>query len=663
MAAKCRLNDGSKYAEAQVRSIWNMALLCGVFFVTLAFGQSVEPQSPDIAESEAEQVSESASTTPSTSSSEETTKAEEPEHALSDEQADAAVSEESDEETQSTEETALLEQPSEASAETQSSEETALSDDGCEEGEDCEEPASGGAEELEGEVAQEDGSEGELLASEEEALEGEDEESTSAPKTAGVRLGVLRLESLTGHDGLASELTEAMALKLGKLGLYTLVLPEDIDSALSEKNMRMPSRCREPKCIHDVGRNLGLDRMIWGTVDRNGSRFGVRLTLIDISTSAPIESVNIQGDQGVSAEDVLSHAIDRIHGNAGEADVSKYFGPPMSNLRELMWSAAAVQVTGLFYSVLNYGTGSGRTDGIVYVPYRKEKLSGIVASADQIPIFARPAALANAYVAASDDAYGVLYNPAGLAWVAQREAAAAYQYRFGMDLIAATYVNKAARDLGFGHALLLSTDRDGIMTEMYFISAVGYKLNNTPIGPLSFGATLKTISNSVKALSLDSPKGASIGAGLDLGLMWEMSDRIRYGMLFRGVPAVNRWKNRATSSEYYEAHPATLTMGGSYRASYSSFFIAEGQIPLYEDQPWIMAGGIEYEFFRMIALRVGLQREILNEESDWWKITGGTGFKFGTEPIWGKSVALDMAYEYNTLHLFPVINASLRVGF
>jgi long-subunit fatty acid transport protein len=171
------------------------------------------------------------------------------------------------------------------------------------------------------------------------------------------------------------------------------------------------------------------------------------------------------------------------------------------------------------------------------------------------------------------------------------------------------------------------------------------------------------ISNSVKALSPDSPKGQSIGAGLDLGFMWEMSDRIRYGLLFRGVPAINSWKNRATEAHYYEAHPTTLTMGGSYRASYSSFFVAEGQIPLYEDQPWIMAGGIEYEFFRMIALRVGLQREILDEESNWWKITGGAGFRFDTEPIWGKSLNLDVSYEYNTLHLFPVINVSLRLGF
>ena len=643
-----------------MRSIWNTALLCGVFFVTLAFGQSAESDnSPAAAESavEAQQAAE-----PPASSSDETAKAEE--SVSSDEQPDTAVSEESGEESSGDDvKESVASKDSDEDEDSAVSEETALSDDEgeCEEGEECEKLASEDAEKA---AAEEDDDMEELLAAEDEdAVEDEDAAYAAAVrKTAGVMLGVLRLESLTGHDDIASGLMETMALKLEELGLYTLVLPDEIEAALNEKNIRMPGRCREPKCVHDIAKAAGVNRIIYGTVDKNGSRIGVRLTLLDVSINAPIESVNIQGDQGIRAEDVLAQAILLVHGHAGDEELAKYFGPPLSNLRELMWSAAAVQTTGLFYSLLNYGARSGnKIDG--YMGHSKEKLSGIAASADQIPLFARPAALANAYVAASDDAYGVLYNPAGMAWVAQREAAAAYQQRFGVDLIAATYVNKATRDLGFGHALLLSTDSDGMMTELYFISAVGYKLNNTPIGPVSFGATFKTISNSVKALSPDSPRGQSIGAGLDLGFMWEMSDRIRYGLLFRGVPAINSWKNRATEDHYYEAHPATLTMGGSYRSSYSSFFIAEGQIPLYRDQPWIMAGGIEYEFFRTITTRVGLQREILDDEANWWKITAGTGFKFNTEPIWGKSLNLDAAYEYNTLHLFPVLNVSLRMGF
>jgi hypothetical protein len=279
-------------------------------------------------------------------------------------------------------------------------------------------------------------------------------------------------------------------------------------------------------------------------------------------------------------------------------------------------------------------------------------------------LFARPAALANAYTAVSDDAYGVLYNPAGMPYVKNREVVAGYQYRLGMDIMAISYANKAMRDLGFGEAILLTTDRDGAMTEMCFVTAVGYKFNQGYLlGPVSVGAAVKLIGNTVSKLSPDSPYGQSYGAGLDVGLMWELSPDIRYGLLFRDIPAVNKWKNRYTGSQYSEANPPTLQMGGSYSADYNVFLTADGQIPLYADQPWMMAGGIEYEFFRMLALRIGLQREILNEDADWWKITCGAGFKFDTGTKWGKEMALDVSYEYNTMELFHVVNVSVRAGF
>jgi len=482
-----------------------------------------------------------------------------------------------------------------------------------------------------------------------------------------VKLGVLYLESLTGHDKLASEMTGVMAGKLDSLELYEIYLPDDIDKALANAKIRKPGNCRDPKCVQSIAKTLGLERMIYGTVDMNGARCGVDIVLIGVSQARPIESVSIQGADGVPAQYVIQSALDRIHGYESKADVTKYFGPEVDNVKEFMWSSIAVQGAGVFYSLINYGLGgSGSTDDIELVggAYEKETYSGIPALSNQIPMFARPAALANAYTAVSDDAYGVLYNPAGMPFAVNREAALAYQYRFGMDILAASYVNKAARDIGFGQALLLSTDRDNLMTELYFVSAAGYKFNQMPImGPISVGASIKMMGNTVNDVSPDSPRGQSFGGGLDLGLMWELSQAIRYGLTMRDVLSVNRWKNRTTGYQYSEWMPTTMHMGGSYRAGYTALLVADGQIPLYADQPWVMAGGMEFELFRIFALRAGLQREIMDEEADWWKITGGCGLKFDIEPMWGKYLYLDMAYEYNTLELFPVINVSVRVGF
>ncbi|MDR2592651.1 MAG: hypothetical protein LBC59_07590 [Chitinispirillales bacterium] len=525
----------------------------------------------------------------------------------------------------------------------------------------------------------------ELVAEPEQAvmapdLEGEEPEAAApvhqraAAESVGsgagqqkVRLGVLMLESATGHDKEAFDMTALMLERLEELGLYDIYRPADIDNALAGTRLGNGS-CRDPRCVIGIGKALGVRRMISGTLDITGSRCAVRLVLLNVISGKPIASVSLEGALGVPAKEVLLAAIDRIHGDNRELDrVGAYFGPPVDNLSEFLWTSVSVFGAGTFYTMVNYGAGGNRGDDVETIggAYGSgEKLSGIWASANQIPVFARPAALANAYTAVSDDAYGVLYNPAGMPWVSGREAVAAYQYRPGLDIMAVSYVNKALRDLGFGQAILLTTDRDGAMTEVYFVTAAGYKINQDYLlGPFALGAAVKIAGSTVNKLSLDSPYGQSYGFGLDLGLMWELSSNIRYGLLFRDVPTINKWKNRATGVRYTEANPPTLHMGGSYSAGYNAFLTADGQIPLYADQPWVMAGGVEYEFFRMLALRVGLQREILDDNSDWWKITCGAGFKFDTGAKWGKETVLDVSYEYNTLELFHVVNVSVKVEF
>jgi len=351
-----------------------------------------------------------------------------------------------------------------------------------------------------------------------------------------------------------------------------------------------------------------------------------------------------------------------LHGQPiDDAVMDRYYGPEVYKRKEWLISSAACIGLGILYGAINYGVDQDMSR--ISATYTDEELSGL--STTNVPLFARPAALANAYTAVSDDAYGVLFNPAGLAWIRGPEAVLSYQYRFGLDNIAATYVNKATRDIGFGQALLYRSDRDQLMTEMYFVSAVAYKFNKLPsyIRPFSLGANLKIIGNRVKSTSDISPGGSSIGVGLDMGLIWELSDVIRYGLMFKDVPVLNYWKNNKTGERYYEASPTTLMMGGSFQAGYSTFLTAEGHIPLYEDQPWKMAGGIEQEFFRLFMLRIGIEREIMSAYETPWKLTGGFGFKVDTEQWSGKFLSLDGSYEYNTLQVFDVINISLRYGF
>lgn len=480
-----------------------------------------------------------------------------------------------------------------------------------------------------------------------------------------VRIGILDLQSFGDAVSVSKKASGDLKGIVQEIGFYEVFDQPAIEGIFKKLDVKIPAHLNDPRCIIDLGNTAGLDRVLYGSIDLNKKRVGTKLSIIDVRMRQTIESVSLEGEPGVPAENVLRAAVAKLHGNSTDTlKLSKYLGPEVHHEKQFLVSTASLIGAGLIWGIVNYMVEGNYQKLIADYP-SNEDLSGISSSADQIPLFARPAALANAYVAASDDAYGVLYNPAGMAWVTGPEAVLGYQYRFGFDNVAASYVNKATRDIGFGQALLYSGDREQLMTEMYFISAFAYKFSNLPsfIRPFSLGMNLKVASNRIKGEDAGSPSGVSFGAGIDLGLLWELSDQIRYGLLLRDVPVVNRWKNMSTGQQYFENNATTLHMGGSFQAGYSTFLIAEGQIPIYQDQPWKMAGGLEQEIFRFFVLRVGIQKEIQSMVETPWKVTGGFGLKIDSDPLAGRYMILDGSYEYNTLKVFDVINVSCRFGF
>ena len=490
------------------------------------------------------------------------------------------------------------------------------------------------------------------------------EPAEERPAERRIKIGVLSFEPFDKASEIVEKAQYELITLLKDIGFYECFDQATLTKELEKTRKKIPRHCRDPRCVLDIGISTNMDRMVYGSIEwGDAQRCGVRLTMIDVITRQTIEKVNILGAPGVPYADVLKSAVGRLHGHEDkEESMDQYFGPEVHHEKQMLISTAACLGVGLLYGIVNYGVEQDMSPVTASAP-GDERLSGL--STTGVPLFARPAALANSYVALSDDAYGVLYNPAGMAWVRGPEAVVAYQYRFGLDNIAASYVNKGTREIGFGQALLYRSDREQLMTEMMFVSAFAYKFNNLPLNfrPLSLGVNVKVLANRVRSTSEFSPGGSSLGAGLDLGLMWELSEQIRYGMLFRDVPVINYWKNLKTNNRYIEPQPTTLAMGGIFRAGYSTLLIAEGDIPLYKDQGWKMAGGLEQEFFNILLLRVGIRREIMAAYAPPWKITGGLGLKVSTEQFAGKYLLLDGSYEYNTLQVFDVINISLRFGF
>ncbi|MGD9200612.1 MAG: hypothetical protein PVI26_03535 [Chitinispirillia bacterium] len=412
-----------------------------------------------------------------------------------------------------------------------------------------------------------------------------------------------------------------------------------------------------------------MDRMIYGSVDRGENTYGARFSLVDVQRRQIMEKVNIESDPGVELSELIRITVGKLHGHVDndlDTIIHTYYGKKVNNLKQLYISAGSCLGLGIIWSLVNGLTFPEANPVTADYTSWEDARCGIGTGSDLIPLFGRPGALGNCYNAASDDSYGVFFNPAGLSWIPGGEFSFGYQMRFGLNNFAASFVNKATREIGFGQGIMYSGDTDDLFSEMFFLSGISYKFNDliSFLRPFSFGASIKLISKKTgdTDISSSSISGNAFGIGLNIGFQIELSENIRYGCLVRNVPSIIRWNNESTGKNYFENEPVELSMGGSFQASYTTFLICEGYIPLYKDQPWKFAGGVERILFRVLRIRFGAEKtEGLDTP---WKINGGFGLKVPTDFIWGKYFTLDCSYEYNEESVFSnVLNFSFRYGF
>jgi len=489
-------------------------------------------------------------------------------------------------------------------------------------------------------------------------------------------IGILNPEISGGDARFMEEVAGALKKNISEMGMYDIYTQQAMEKAFTDKKMRFPGYCREPECVSALGSVLHIDRMLYGSVDKGEKTYGVKLTLVDVPSRKIIETVSIEGEPGVTLNDIIRVTVNKLHGYTDpELDTlyHTYFGRQVKNSKQFYISSGVCLLTGLAWTMINSASVKKRTlpveDEIDYSNWEKSN-TGIGTGADRIPLCGRPASLGNAYVAASDDAYGVFFNPAGLSWAPTGECAFGYQSRFGLNNFAASFTGKATRDIGFGEGFIYSGDNEGLFSEVFFISAVSYKVNDLfknifPfLRPFSVGAAVRIASKKTgkTEVSESSISGSATGIGLNLGMQLEVSDKIRGGILVRNVPSILKWNNASTGKKYNENEPVELLMGGTFQANYATFLICEGHIPLYKDQLWKGACGIERLIFRVIKIRVGVEKSEGLETP--WKVNCGLGLNLRTESLFGKYLLLDGSYEYNQESMFSnVLNFSFRFGF
>lgn len=485
-----------------------------------------------------------------------------------------------------------------------------------------------------------------------------------------VKIGLPELKTSSGDKDFSAKAMAVLVQAVEDVGFYEIMDPDAIASIFDKLGKKYPVFCSDPRCIISVGNTIKADRMLFGSVDQGEKTFGAHLTLIDVMSKQTIDQVQLESDPGVSLEDFLKAIVLRLHGQPDEnidITLKTYFGPKVNNRKEWIISSGVCLGAGLIWAIGNGGLESASESRSF-----DDELSGVVSRAYHIPVHARPAALANAYTAASDDAYGVFYNPAGMAWVKGREAVVTYQKRIGTDNIAASLVNKATREIGFGQGFLYNGDE--LYSEATFVSAFAYRFNRTVsfLRPFGVGVNVKltsTRSNESKdktfdLYSEDNQQGQGFGLGFDLGARAEITENIAGGIVLKDVSSFVREKNMAGDYSYTEFNPMVLLTGGTIRVRHLTNLFAEIQVPVYQDQNWEMAGAIEQIFFRYVKARFGLRRNIQDIERPPWVITGGLGILVPTETLFGKYLTVDAAYEFNQVaSLSNSLNFSLLFGF
>lgn len=256
-----------------------------------------------------------------------------------------------------------------------------------------------------------------------------------------------------------------------------------------------------------------------------------------------------------------------------------------------------------------------------------QNLSGLPGAFADIGFGARPAALGNAYVALADDAYSILWNPAGLAEAEAYELAFSYTDQLG--LFDYQYASARGKLPGHGHgfgAALINTGDEAMQEVALYL---GYARR---YGPLALGLSVKYRqasfgNNDLKAEDYvvfepdeiadgiaNQVRGRASGFGFDLGVRYQFSPRISLGLVLRDLYAPVFWDSqsgtdtRPAKGTYTETIPFEAAIGTAYRIS-PQFRVTMDYAPaIYRSTINKVRLGAEVTLLDLLALRAGVQQ-------------------------------------------------------
>jgi hypothetical protein len=245
-----------------------------------------------------------------------------------------------------------------------------------------------------------------------------------------------------------------------------------------------------------------------------------------------------------------------------------------------------------------------------------------------IPVGAGPAAMGSAYTALATDAYGPVYNPAGLGFLPDTQIAAQHlwyleslHYEF-LSIVHPLSIGKSlgvsAQYLGTGD--ITGTDTHGNAAGTYSSNYGAYSFTyGQKVGQkLSFGLTGKWIHAKLADVSGDA-------YAADIGSLYQQKD-------LRLALTVTNIGTKLAFTDQGDSLPLAVHLAGAFQPFKRWTLATEGVY----SQTGLLSGrlGLEWVPSELIALRAGYKTETLDELSPIAGLTVGMGVR-----VWGQELA------------------------
>lgn len=134
-------------------------------------------------------------------------------------------------------------------------------------------------------------------------------DSVSVEKPEKLAIAVLELDANNVIESEAKALSDRLRIEIFNAGVYDVMERDKMNSILDEMQFQL-SGCTTDECVVEIGRMIGVNKMIAGSVSKVGEFFTVTARIIDVETGK-IESTateDIQGTIGI----VLTKAIPSV---------------------------------------------------------------------------------------------------------------------------------------------------------------------------------------------------------------------------------------------------------------------------------------------------------------------------------------------------------------